>query len=182
MGYVPRLNIRENELNTRIHRSLLTDCECNVNGCFLLLTPHLPFREAIAFPKVLCTEALVPSKSSFQRKFRGSAWILWPLPSSVGEPTKWSQNWEKLWSCEPVEGRGLVRESGSLGRAFERLLALTISYLLLWLLLTMGWRIFSLQALVLFLSLYILENMGHNIEVSSSTLVFSRILSEWWQI
>lgn len=159
MGYVPRLNIRENELNTRIHCSLLPDCERNVNGCFLLLSPYLPFCEAIAFPKVLCTEALVPSKSSFQRKLRGRVWILWPLSSSVCEPTKWSQNWEKLWGCEAVEERGLVRESGSLGRAFERLLALTISYLLLWFLLTMGWRILSLQALVLFLFLYILENM-----------------------
>lgn len=69
MGYVPWLNIRENELNTRIHRSLLPNCECNVNGYFLLLSPHLPFCEAIAFPKVLCTEAWSPLKAVFRGSF-----------------------------------------------------------------------------------------------------------------
>lgn len=65
---------------------------------------YLPFCEAITFPKVLCSEALVLSKSRFQRKLWGSVWIPWPLPSSVGEPTKWSQNWEKLWGGETGMG------------------------------------------------------------------------------
>lgn len=69
MGYVPWLNIRENELNTRIHRSFLPNCEYNVNSCFLLLSPHLPFCEAIAFPKVLCTEAWSPVKAVFRGSF-----------------------------------------------------------------------------------------------------------------